>query len=107
MASLATAVFKATIGLLLNKGRDVAAEKLKQGDIADQKLRDIIVREIHDVKSKLDGLARKDLLAAIDYFQEGLVLFYDVLHSKSSPSSNAEAETFSLAQTMRNLKLTD
>ena len=107
MASLATAVFKATIGLLLNKGRDVAAEKLKQGDIADQKLRDIIVREIHDVKSKLDGLARKDLLAAIDYFEEGLVLFYDVLHSKGSPSSNAEAETVSLAQTIRNLKLTD
>ena len=32
MASILTAVFKATIGLLMNKGRDLAAEKLKDGD---------------------------------------------------------------------------
>ena len=40
-----TAVFKATVGLLVKKGCDATAEKLKQGDIADQKLRDVIVRE--------------------------------------------------------------
>ena len=29
----------------MKKGRDANTEKLKQGDIADQKLRDVIVRE--------------------------------------------------------------
>ena len=29
----------------MKKGRDATAEKLKQGDITDQKLRDVIVRE--------------------------------------------------------------
>ena len=66
MSSIATAVFKATIGLLVDKGRDKAAEKLKEGDVTDQKFRGLIVREIDDIKSKLDGLSRKDLVASID-----------------------------------------
>ena len=90
MSSILLAVFKATIGLLVNKGRDKAAEKLKEGDLTDQNLRDLIVREMYDVKSKLDGLARKDLLAAIDYFEEGLVLLSDVVHSRSFRESIAD-----------------
>ena len=108
MTSLLTSVFNATIGFVVRKGRDVAAEKLKEGDITEQKLRDVIVREIRDVKSKLDALARKDLLAAIDYFEEGLVLLNGVVHSKmSSPPSNAEAETISLAKMMKNWEVCD
>ena len=105
MSSLVTAVFKATIGFVVKKGRDTAAEKLKEGDITDHKLRDMIVREIDDVKSKLDGLARKDLLAAIDFFEEGIVLLHDVVQSKILPSSNSRKN--SLAKTIRNLTLSD
>ena len=45
MGSRLTSVFKATVGLLVKKDRDATAEKLKQGDITDQKLRDVIVWE--------------------------------------------------------------
>ena len=69
MSSIITAVFKATIGLIVNKGRDAMAERLKDGEVADQKFRDIIVRELEDIKTKLDGLARMYLLAAIDAFE--------------------------------------
>ena len=106
MASLLTAVFKATVGLLVQKGLDAAADKLKQGDITDQKLRDVIVREIHDVKSKLDGLARKDLLSAIDFFEEGITLLYDLPQLECSPGYDAEDNVVSLPQAMSNLKLT-
>ena len=85
----------------------MVAEKLKEGDITDHKLRGMIIREMTDVKSKLDGLARKDLLAAIEYLEEGLVLFYDAFHSKTPRSSNSEANTVSLAATLRNTELTD
>ena len=85
----------------------MVAEKLKEGDITDHKLRGMIIREMTDVKSKLDGLARKDLLAAIEYLEEGLVLFYDAFHSKTPRSSNSEANTVSLAATLRNSELTD
>jgi len=65
-------VFKATIGLLLNKGRDKGAERLKKGDVTEQKFRSVIVREIDDIRSKLDGLSKKDLLTSISFFVEGV-----------------------------------
>ena len=79
MSSIIAAVFKATIGLLVAKGRNLAAQKLKEGDITDEQFRNFIVREIDDIKSKLDGLARTNLLASISFFKEGLVYLYKVL----------------------------
>ena len=117
MSSIVTAVFKATIGLLVNKGRDVAAERLKEGDVTDQKFRGLIVREIDDIKSKLDGLARKDLLASMSFFREGIELLYEVFQKASHRSecgaataqaaATDSAKAVSLAQGIRMLDLTD
>ena len=113
MSSLITAVFKATIGLLVNKGRDKLAEKLNEGDVTDQKFRGLIVREIDEVKSKLNGLARKDLKTSISHFKEGIELLYEVFES-ARPSSEhkilteqaASVEAFPLSREMRKLELT-
>ena len=112
MSSIVTAVFKATIGLLVNKGRDKAAEKLKDGDVTDQQFRSFIVREIDDIKSKLDGLSRKDLLASISFFEEGIELLYEVFDKARSRSEYSAAttqaacaEAISLAEGMRTLEL--
>ena len=86
MSAIITAVFKATFGLLVNKARDKAAEKLKQGDVTDKRLRDLIQREIDDIKSKLDGLARKDLLAAIDAFEAGVRYLYQATDADADAS---------------------
>ena len=72
MSAIITAVLKGTIGLIVKKGRDVAAEKLKDGDVTDQKLRGLIVSELNDIKGKLDALSQKDLKAAVDFFGTGL-----------------------------------
>ena len=117
MSSLVTAVFKATIGLLVNKGRDKAAERLKEGDVTDQKFRGLIVREINEIKSKLDGLARKDLLASISFFKEGIEFLYEVFDKAKSRSEHgtvtaqeaagtASADAFLLAKQMRKVELT-
>ena len=113
MSSLITAVFKATIGLLVNKGRDKLAEKLNEGDVTDQKFRGLIVREIDEIKSKLDGLARKDLKTSISHFKEGIELLYEVFES-ARPSSEhkilteqaASVEAFPLSREIRKLELT-
>ena len=114
MSSIATAVFKATIGLLVNKGRDKAAEKLKGGDVTDQKFRGLIVREIDDIKSKLDGLSRKDLGASISSFKEGIVLLYEVFNKarirNEYGAATAQAvcvEAFTLAEDVTMLDFTD
>ena len=71
MTSIIVDVFTVTIGFLVNEGRSKAAEKLKDSDVTDQKLRSLIVDEIEEMKAKLNELSRKDLLAAIDSFRVG------------------------------------
>ena len=114
MSAIITAVFKATIGWLVDKGRDEAAKKLKDGDVTDQQFRGIIMREIDDMKSKLDGLSRKDLLASIGFFREGIELLYDVFEEQRSRSEYgadtaqaASAEAVSLTEGMKDLELTE
>ena len=114
MSSIALAVFKATIGLVVNKARDKVAEKLGDGDIMNQEFRELIVRETYDIKSKLDGLSRKDLLTSIILFEQGIELLYDLFdkehtaRSTSKHSATTQAacdEAFSFAKEMRKLEL--
>ncbi|XP_044182265.1 uncharacterized protein LOC122963052 [Acropora millepora] len=127
MSSFIAAILKATVGLLVNKGRNVAAEKLKDGDVTNEQLRNLIVSELDDIKSKLDGIARKDLLASISFFKEGLVYLYKVKPNEEDgkkiqqrkdraatpclkqevESSEASVKTVSLVEEMRSLQLTD
>ena len=113
MSSIVTTLFKATLGLLVNKGRDKAAEILKDGDVTDQKFRSLIVREIDDIKSKLAALSRKDLEASISFFEEGLALLYEVFDIVKSRNECGAAtaqtacdEAFSLVEGIRRLELT-
>ena len=108
------AVFNVIIGWLLDKSRDKAAEKLKDGDVTDQQFRELIVREIDDIKSKLEGLSKKDLGASISSFKEGIELLYEVFNKARIRNEDgtgtalaACAEAFTLAQEMTMLKLTD
>ena len=101
MASIIAAVLKATVGLLFNKSRDLAADKLKEGDVTEQQFRNMIVREIDDIKSKLDGLARKDLLTSISIFKEGIVFLYKVLEMKCSCKKSTATEQGAVTQGSR------
>ena len=72
MSSIVTGVLNLTFGLLWSKVRDHTAEKLKEGDMTDEKCRQLIVRELDDITTKIDGLARKDLLSSVSFVKEGL-----------------------------------
>ena len=112
-------MFKATFGLLVNKARDKAAEKLKEGDVADKRIREIIQREIDDIKSKLDGLARNALLAAIDTFEAGVKYLYQAVDADAvvamagarergnEASSTPTVNTVALATEMGKVELTE
>ena len=113
MSGIITAVFKATVGWLVDKGRDEAAKKLKDGDVTDQQFRGVIMREIDDMRSKLDGLSRRDLLASISFFRVGVELLYEVFEDTRSRSKYgadaaqaACAEAVSLTEGMKHLELT-
>ena len=79
MTSIVTSILSSTLGLLLNKARDATAKSLKDGDVTDAKIREIVVRELNDIKTKLDGLSRKDLLSSYMFLKEGVQLLNDSL----------------------------
>ena len=64
MTSIVRSILSSTVGLLWNKARNSTAAKLKDGD----------VRELNDIKTKPDGLSRKDLLSGYCFLIEGLDL---------------------------------
>ena len=131
MSAIISAVFKATIGLIVDKGRDVAAERMKEGDVTDQKFRSLIVRDLKEIHNKLDALSQKDLKAAVDFFETGLGCLYkavDTMHranvslaaAKVSerneeddfkqitlPSDADPEKTIVLADGIRNMQLTE
>ena len=72
MSSIVTSILSSAVGLLWNKARDSTAAKLKDGDITDEKIREIVVRDLNNIKTKLDGLSRKDLLSSYNFLQEGV-----------------------------------
>ncbi|XP_022790171.1 uncharacterized protein LOC111329679 [Stylophora pistillata] len=79
MLPIIAVVIKDTIGLLVSKGRDWVVEKLKDGDVTDKKFRSLLIREIDNISSKLDALARQHLLTSISFFKQGLVYLFTLL----------------------------
>ena len=76
MSSIITGILSSTAGFLWSKARDSTAAKLRDGDVTDAKIREIVVRELDDIKKKLEGLSRKDLLSSCTLLQEGVDLLY-------------------------------
>ena len=88
MSSIITAILRSSVGLLCDKARDSAADKLKDGDLADEKLRKIIVKDLTDIKSKLDCLSLKDLDASYSFLKEG-VEFLNLALDKANEDQKA------------------
>ena len=107
------------------------ADKLKDGDVVDQKLRSWIVNEIESINLKLDAGAKSDLGASLSTLKEGFILLKTVLvkdqsceDSTETSDEGGEAEgslqsdlhtstaklsciTSVLTRTMKNLKISD
>ena len=96
MSSIATFLLNIGIGWLVNEGRNVTAEKLNEGDVADKNVLDLIVREVREIKSKLDGLSRKDLLVAVDSFETGVRFLFQALDVKPSGEASTAKEKYSV-----------
>ena len=90
MSSIITTILRSTVGLLCDKARDSAANKLKDGDLADEKLREIIVKDLTDIKSKLDCLSLKDLDSSFSFLKEGIELLNIVVDKSSKDMKTSE-----------------
>ena len=96
MSAILNGIVNSTIGLVCNKIRDYTAQRQNDGDINDSELRQIVVRELDEIKTKLDGLSRKDLLASLSSFKEGVGRLYISLETSGEScekSSTSKAHT--------------
>ena len=91
MSEVVTGVVKLTFGFLANKIRCEIAERLKDGDVTDEECRRLIVRELDDIKSKLDGLARSSLLSSLCFLQDGVNRLYQSLLQVDASENTAES----------------
>ena len=91
MSEIVTGVVKLTFGFLAKKIRCEIAERLKDGDVTDEECRRLIVRELDDIKSKLDGLARSSLLSSLCFLQDGVNRLYQSLLQVDASENTAES----------------
>ena len=76
MTSIVTDILSSAVGLLLNrKPRDShAAPKMKDRDVMDAQIRELVVRELNDMKTKLDVLSSSDLSSSCSFLQQAVDL---------------------------------
>ena len=97
MSSIITGILNSTIGLLWNKTRDWAAVKLQHGDVTDAQIREIVVRELNDIKTKLDALSRKDLLSSYSFLREGVELLNVCLDRSTHSTQDDQGESSTMS----------
>ena len=90
-SSILIKVLNVSFGLLWKTFRNHTAGKLK-GDMTDEKCPQLIVSELDDIKTKLDGLARKDLLASISFLKEGVCLLNQSLDTATDQGAQPFAQ---------------
>lgn len=96
MYSILATVFKASIGLLVNKGTEVEAAMFQEGDVADHEFRSFVVHEIEQAESEMEE--REDLRITVSHFREGVVYFFEVL-DKAQTKGKGSLEVPSMVST--------
>ena len=90
-----------TTALVCNKARDAFADNVRNRDATCAKLREMIQSDLGKIKSKLDGLCRKDLLASFNSLEVGVASLHNCLdntdldqkHSLKPKMQNYRAKT--------------
>jgi hypothetical protein len=86
-------ILSSTVGLVAGKVYDRLTNKLKDGDLASEQLRQIIVRDLNDIKSKLDCLSLKDLDASYSFLKEGVELLNLAIDQSNEDQKASEGPT--------------
>jgi len=79
MADLAFKAIALGSKLIGNKIRDQIVIDLKRSDVTGQCFRELIIQPVAELKEKLHGLARVDLLSSLNFIEEGLNLLHEFL----------------------------
>ncbi|XP_046841962.1 uncharacterized protein LOC124436078 [Xenia sp. Carnegie-2017] len=95
------------VKIFTNKARDAAANWLENGDVGNEVFRQLIIRDLHDIKTKLDNLSKIDLCSSLNYLEEGFLLLFKCIDEVENDreceeaSNNDESQATCTAITIR------
>ena len=92
MSSIVLGIVNLATGAVFHNVCDRFANRLKHGDCTDEKCRQLIVRELDEIKIRLDGLARKDLLSSVCFLKDGLCLLNHTFEDTANENETYEAK---------------
>ena len=90
MKSLVATVLKGTLDSVVEQSRAHVVDKLKDGDVVDQKILSLIVNEMESNVLKLDAGAKTDLGASFSALKEGFIFLNTVLDEDQSCDDSRE-----------------
>lgn len=101
MHTIGNALLKAGVECVASQTAKAILERpgKNRDDLRQRQLNASIAEGITDIRSKLDGIARKDVLASISFFNEGFVYLCRVLNEASVTGMNARLPTLADAST--------
>jgi hypothetical protein len=88
--SMITEMFRLTCRILCVNPRDSTANKFEDEDLADKKLREIILEDLTDINWKLDCLSREDLYSSYSFLKEGIIFLNLALDESNEDQKASE-----------------
>ena len=83
-------IFKSILGLVVDKARSATASSLSEGDLTDERLREVIISNIDDIKSSLRGLSRQPLNSSLSFLKEGISRMGLAVQDTSASTQNVQ-----------------
>ena len=85
-----SAILKSIAGLVVDKARSVTANSLSDGDLTDERMREVIISNIDDIKSSLRGLSRQPLNTSLSFLKEGISRMGLAVQDTSTSTQNVQ-----------------
>ena len=83
-------ILKSILGLVVDKARSATASSLSDGDLTDERMREVIISNIDDIKSSLRGLSRQHLNSSLSFLKEGISRMGLAVQDTSTSTQNVQ-----------------
>ena len=83
-------IFKSILGLVVDKARSATANSLSDGDLTDERMREVIISNIDDIKSSIRGLSRQHLNSSLSFLKEGISRMGLAVRQTSASTQNVQ-----------------
>ena len=85
-----SAILKSILGLVVDKARSATASSLSDGDLTDERMREVIISNIDDIKSSIRGLSRQHLNSILSFLKEGISRIGLAVRDTSASTQNVQ-----------------